>query len=138
MSRFDPELSAFIGEHGKLPVQQDDEIARKIAMLIEGECDHKCRTTVAQKFGFTRQRYYQIRETFIQDGASGLENKPRGPQTRYRATIEVVRQVIRYRFMEQHDSAQVIAQKLNQTGWTISTRSVERIIQEYGLQKKTP
>lgn len=138
MTQFDPDLSAFIGERGKLPVRQDDEVARKIAMLIEGECESQNRAETARKFGFSRQRYYQVRQAFLQNGATGLESKPRGPKTKYRATIAVVRQVIRYRFMDQHASAQVIAQRLNQTGWSISTRSVERIIQEFGLQKKTP
>ena len=31
----------------------------------------------------------------------------------------------------------VIAQKLQQTGFRISVRSVDRIFEEYGLQKKT-
>ena len=34
-------------------------------------------------------------------------------------------------------SADVIAQKLRQAGFDISTRSVERVIEAYGLQKKT-
>ena len=33
--------------------------------------------------------------------------------------------------------ADVIAQKLRQTGFPISTRSVERVIGDFGLQKKT-
>jgi hypothetical protein len=32
----------------------------------------------------------------------------------------------------------VIAQKLRQAGFGISTRSVARVIEKYGLQKKTP
>jgi hypothetical protein len=35
-------------------------------------------------------------------------------------------------------SLEVIAQKLNQNGYPIAIRSVERVISEYGLQKKTP
>jgi hypothetical protein len=31
----------------------------------------------------------------------------------------------------------VIAQKIRQTGLKISTRSVERVIEDFGLQKKT-
>jgi hypothetical protein len=48
-----------------------------------------------------------------------------------------VRQVIRHRFLDADASAQVIGQKLRQVGCVVSTRSVERIIAEYGLQKKT-
>ena len=138
MSRFDANLNAFTGEHGNLPIHEDDEIARKIAMLIEGECTTQNRSEAAKKFGFSRQRYYQVRDAFLQGGARMLESKPRGPKTNYRATIEVVRQVIRYRFLDHDASAHVIAQRLNQNGWVVSIRTVERIIQEYGLQKKTP
>jgi len=49
----------------------------------------------------------------------------------------VVRQVIRHRFLDADASAQVIGQKLRQAGWVVSTRSVERVIADYGLQKKT-
>ena len=35
-------------------------------------------------------------------------------------------------------SADIIAQKMRQAGFPVSTRSVERVIEKYGLQKKTP
>jgi hypothetical protein len=54
----------------------------------------------------------------------------------YRRTDEVVRQVIRHRFLDPEISPEVIAQKLGQTGYSISTRSVERTIADFGLQKK--
>ena len=60
----------------------------------------------------------------------------RGPKHNYRRTDELVRQVIRHRFLDPEASADVIAQKLRQTGLPISTRSVERVIADYGLQKK--
>jgi hypothetical protein len=49
----------------------------------------------------------------------------------------VVRQVIRHRFLDAEASVEVIAQKLSQSGRKISQRSVQRVIEEYGLQKKT-
>jgi hypothetical protein len=45
--------------------------------------------------------------------------------------------VIRYRFLDPDCSVDVVAQKLRQQGHPISTRSVERIVADYGLQKKT-
>jgi hypothetical protein len=45
--------------------------------------------------------------------------------------------VIRHRFLDPEASAGVIAQKLRQTGFVISTRSVERAIADFGLQKQT-
>lgn len=126
------------GPKGSLPVREDDEITLKLAMLFEGECEGLGPANAAKKFGYTRQRYYQILDHYQAEGAKALQSRKRGPQRHYRRTGEVVRQIIRYRFLDPHISPEVIAQKLNQTGSLIATRSVERVISEYGLQKKTP
>ena len=126
-----------VGEHGSLTVTENDEITQKLAMLIEGECEGLGPSKAAQKFGFSKQRYFQLREAFKEHGATALQSKTRGPKTNYRRTDELVRQVIRHRFLDPDASAEVIAQKLRQTGFTISNRSVGRVIAEYGLQKKT-
>jgi transposase len=133
----DLQSQLLIGEHGSLAVTENDEITRKLAMLIEGECEGLGPSKAAEKFGFSRQRYFQLRDAFNEYGATALQSKTRGPKTNYRRTDELVRQVIRHRFLDPDASAEVIAQKLRQTGFTISTRSVDRVIAEYGLQKKT-
>ncbi len=134
---FDHKRKALVGEHGALRVLRDDEVSRKLAMLIEGECEGLGPSGAARKHGFSKQRYHQLRDAFEQGGAQALASKPRGPKRNYRRTDEVVRQVIRHRFLDPEASADVIAQKLRQTGLPISTRSVERVIADYGLQKKT-
>jgi DNA invertase Pin-like site-specific DNA recombinase len=126
------------GPKGSLPVKEDDEITLKLAMLFEGECEGLGAVKAARKFGFTRQRYYQILNQFSQQGAAGLKRLKPGPKGNYRRTDEVVRQIIRYRFLDPQTSPEVIAQKLNQNDYPIAIRSVERVISEYGLQKKTP
>jgi len=134
---WDDQTLTLVGQGGSLPVHPEDEITRKLAMLIEGECEGLGPLRAAEKYGFSRQRYFQLRKLFEEHGAPSLLSKPRGPKTNYRRTREVVRQVIRHRFLDPDASADVIAQKLRQLGLSISTRSVERIIAEYGLQKKT-
>ena len=71
----------------------------------------------------TRQRYYQILQLF-QYGAQALckcQNAVRKAITAESA--EVVRQVIRHRFLDPQISPEVvIAQKLVQSGFAISTR----------------
>jgi hypothetical protein len=135
--QFDQKQNALVGSAGYLSVQNDDEITIKLAMLIEGECEGFGPLRAAERFGFSKQRYFQIRNAFQEQGAQGLVSKVRGPKRNYRRTDEVVRQVIRHRFLDPDASAEVIAQKLRQTGFVISNRSVERVIAEYGLQKKT-
>lgn len=129
---------SLLGPNGSIPVKEEDEITLKLAMLFEGQCEGLGSAKASEKLGFTRQRYYQILNQFLNQGADGLKSIKRGPKGHYRRTDEVIRQVIRYRFLDPNMSPEVIAQRLNQNGFTIATRSVERVIFEYGLQKKTP
>ena len=134
---FDPNTQKLHGPAGSLDVPTDDEVTQKLAMLIEAECEGLGPSTAAAKYGFSKQRYFQLRAAFLERGATALLSLKRGPKTRSRRTEEVVRQVIRQRFLDPDASPEVIAQKLRQTGLTLSTRSVARVIAEYGLQKKT-
>jgi len=137
MARFDRRSQSLVGAGGSLRVREDDEITRKLSMLIEGECEGLGPARAARKFGYSRQRYFQLRAAFTEAGAQALHSRKRGPKTHYRRTAEVVRQAIRHRFLDPEASAEVIAQKLTQSGWPISIRSVQRVIEEFGLQKKT-
>jgi transposase len=137
MAQFDLKKQSLVGTSGRLAVREDDEITHKLAMLIEGECEGLGPAKAARKFGFSRQRYFQLRAAFNELGAEALQSHKRGPKTFYRRTAEVVRQVIRHRFLDPDASAEVIAQKLSQGGWKISIRSVQRVIEDFGLQKKT-
>jgi transposase len=135
--QFDPHTKQLVGQQGVLPLVEQDQLTRKLAMLIEGQCEGLGPTEAARKYGYTKQRYFQLLHAYEQQGAVALQNKPRGPKRNYRRTPEVERQVIRHRFLDPQASAEVIAQKIQQTGFPIRIRSVERIIQDYGLQKKT-
>jgi len=135
--RFDDRAKAIVGDHGTLQVPNDDRLSRKLVMLIEGECEGLGPLRAAGKHGYSKPRYFQLRRIYRDRGAVGLLNKLRGPKTKYRRTSKLERQVIRHRFLDPEASAEVIAQKLRQTGFVISTRSVERVIAHYGLQKKT-
>ena len=118
--------------------QEDDEILRKLAMLIEGECEGKGATAAAAKYGYSKQRYYQLLAAFEQGGCLALLGRKPGPKASTRRTPDVTREVIRHRFLDPDASADVIAQKIRQTGSPVSARSVGRVLHEYGLQKKTP
>jgi hypothetical protein len=135
--RVDITPEAFIGPDGSLSIHTDDEVSLKLAMLIKGECGPQGPTRAAEEFGYSRQRYFQLRTLFHEQGAAGLVSHKRGPRTHYRRTREVVSQVVRYRFLDPEMSSTVIAQKLVQSGFFVSARSVDRILADFGLQKKT-
>ncbi len=138
MLSFSNSSSTLLGPSGSLPVPQDDEVTRKLAMLFEGQCQGLGPTQAARKYGYSKQRYFQLLHLLQAQGAAALKSKPRGPISNYRRTDELVRQVIRHRFLDPEASVEVITQKLRQAGYAISLRSVERVISDYGLQKKTP
>lgn len=126
------------GEKGEIELNENvgDEVLLKLGMIYEGECEGLGPTKAAKKFGYTRQRYYQLLKILINNGVCALGSKKSGPQKNYRRTDEAVRQIIRHRFLDPDASAEVIAQKMTQCGFPISNRSVERVISHYGLQKK--
>jgi transposase len=132
-----PEGWVLIGPEGRLLVPEQDDITPKLSMLFEAQCEGRRVIDTVKKFGFTKQRYYQLLHLFQEKGASALQNQKRGPKSNYRRTQENVRQVIRHRFLDPSASPEVITQKMRQSEIQISTRSVERVIQDFGLQKKT-
>ena len=135
--RFDLESSELVGEAGSIVVPQNDEITRRLSMLIEGQCEGLGPTKAAAKYGYTYARYFQLRNAYHEFGSEILRSRKRGPKTNYRRTGELVRQVIRHRFLDPDASPEAIAQKLRQVGFVISIRSVQRVIEQYGLQRKT-
>lgn len=120
----------------KLGIKEDDKAAIKFLMLVEGSYGMGVKKSI-EKYGYTEQRYYQLKKDFMERGSEALTDKKRGPRDRHTRKKQVDMQIIRMRFLDPNASAAVVAQKLNQTGIKISQRSVERTITEYGLQKKT-
>jgi len=137
MLEFDSEHSEVVGPAGRLPVRRDDQVARRLMMLIEGQCCGLGGAAAAKKYGYCKQRYSQLKKGFWEGGTGALWGRKRGPKAPSRRTDEVVRQVIRHRYLDPDVTVEVIAQKLRQAGWQISARSVRRVIEGFGLQKKT-
>ena len=125
------------GPAGSLPVKFEDKLSRQLAMLFEGKCLGLGPTKAAQKYGYSKQRFFQILHAFVEGGSQALIPKKTGPKSNYVRTENVVAQIIRHRFLDPDAKAEVIAQKLKQSGITVSQRTVERTITDYGLQKKT-
>ena len=135
--QFDIPPHRIIGPAGVLPVLPDDLVVSRLAMLIEGQCEGIGATKAADKLGLSKQRYFQLLKLYREQGSTGLQGHKPGPKRNSVRTDEVVRQIIRHRFLDPDATVDIIAQKLRQAGLLVSTRSVVRVIEEYGLQKKT-
>lgn len=120
-----------------LVITENDPVAWKLSMLIEAASNKDENIEdLASRYGYTREHFYVIKRAYENNGSQGLMDKSRGPNTNYKRTKEIEKQIIRHRFLDPEASCQVIAQRLQQAGNNISQRSVERTINEYGLQKK--
>lgn len=116
-------------------IDEKDSLGKKLSMLIEGHCTIGVKEAI-KKYGYTEQRYYQLLKQYHLGGAVALSDKKRGSDKQPVRTREAVNQTIRLRFLDPFASAGVISQKLKQIGYSVSKRSVERTITDYGLQKK--
>jgi transposase len=123
-----------IDERNKFEIKEDDKLARKLFMLMEGELYG--RKKACKKFGFSEPRYFQLLRDYKKYGSKALIDRKRGSNKQPVRTEEKVKEIIRMRYLDPFQSAEVIAQKMNQKGMKISVRSIERTITEYGLQKK--
>ncbi|MFA5462797.1 MAG: helix-turn-helix domain-containing protein [Dysgonamonadaceae bacterium] len=125
--------------HGniELSVSPEDSVAWKLSMLLEAARNETSKIEdIASRYGYSREHFYVIKNAYDKGGTKALMNKPTGPKTDYVRTESVKKQVIRHRFLDPEANSEVITQKMKQSGVNISQRSVERIINEYGLQKK--
>ena len=126
----------FTGSAKDFSINADDRVSVKFAMLLEGESMGLGASKAAAKYGYTKQRYYQLLHAFQEEDIEALRSKKPGPKGKSVRTETVENQIIRHRFLDPKASEAVIAQKLNQMGYKISKCSVERTIHQYGLQKK--
>lgn len=120
-----------------LEIDPSDTLLWKLSMVFEAA--HNSDLTIEQissKYGYTREYFYQVLNKLRTEGSNTLQDKVTGPKTNYKRTAEIKKQVIRHRFLDPDASCEVIAQKMKQAGFDISQRSVERVVQEFGLQKK--
>src|SRR5882724_11710609 len=106
---------------GLLNVTDNDSVAQKLCMLIEGVYGLGVKHSIG-KYGYTEQRYYQLLKNFQAAGSGALVDKKRGPRGNSLRTEKLVQQIIRHRFLDPDAPAAVIAQKLRQTGLPVSLR----------------
>ena len=124
------------GEGGCVSVPRTDKLFCRLLMILEAECGKDTHNKTAQRYGCCKQTYYQWRARYRKEGAQALAGSKPGPRQNYRRGGEATRQIVRHRFLDPEASADVIAQKLRQDEFAISTRSVSRVLEDFGLQKK--
>ena len=123
------------GPGGSLPLRPRDEAALDLLMLVEGETSGAPLDQVLSRFGRSRSTYYEKLRRFREQGLEGLLARPPGPRSAWRRPLEVVRYVVTARLRDPERSAAAIAGDLARLGHTVSVRSVERTLTQFGLTR---
>ncbi len=126
---------AIKGPGGLLPLRPEDEAAIDLLMLIEGETSGRALDDVLLQFERSRSTYYEKLRRFREQGIAGLFASPPGPRGPWRRPIEVVRYIVTARLRSPERTAAEIAEGLARLGRTVSVRSVERTLTQFGLTR---
>jgi len=117
-------------------IDNEDKLSLKINMIMEYIYGDVSISYITQKYGYTKQRFFQILNLYKHQGTCALVQQKTGPKKNRIRTENIENLIVRYKFLDPLISAAVIAQKLKQQGISISQRSVMRTITEKGLSKK--
>lgn len=124
------------GPGGSLPLPPGDEAATDLAMLIAGETSGRPLDEVLAEFDRSRSTYYEKLRRFREQGLEGLHARPPGPRSPWRRPLEVVRHVVTTRLRDPGRTPAAIAAELAALGHTVSVRSVERTLAQFGLTRQ--
>jgi transposase len=118
-----------------LPLPPTDEAALDLVMLIEGETSGRALEDVLAQYGRSRSTYYEKLRRFRESGVEGLLARPPGPRNAWRRPLEVVRYIVTARLRDPERGAAAIAEDLARQGHSVSVRSVERTLSQFGLTR---
>lgn len=123
------------GPGGSLPLLPRDQAAIDLIMLVEGETSGAPLDGVLSRFGRSRTTYYEKLRRFREQGLEGLLARSPGPRSPWRRPVEVIRYVVTTRLRDPERPATAIAGELARLGHTVSVRSVERTLAQFGLTR---
>ena len=115
----------------------EDALQVKYEMLRRVRIDGWPVAQAAAAFGFSRLSFYQVQQTFLQQGLAGLLPHKRGPKVAHKLTAPVMATIAHWLSEEPRLSSRMLAQRLDeQLALSVHPRSIERALQRQS-QKKT-
>jgi transposase len=122
------------GPKGRLRLSLRDAWLRDFLMLLEGETGETPIRELCRRYGYrSPATYYRKRQLLANGGLSGLILHKRGPRGKFRLKDDVVKQIVAMRFQSPEKNSSDIADALKKSGHSVSSRSVERVLSEFGI-----
>lgn len=109
---------------------------RDFVMILEGETAGTPVEELLRRWGFkSPATYYRKKKLFFKEGLSALLHHKRGPKHKSRLTDAIIKKVVALRFHSPEKNSAQIAQTLKQQGHSISSRSVDRVLADFGISR---
>jgi len=124
------------GGRGGMLLPLSDPALRDFLMLLEGEAEGVPVRELCRRNGYrSSASYYRKRGKLLREGLAGLVDQKRGPRGKSLLTDGVIKNIVALRFRSPDRNSQQIADALRQKGMAVSARSVERVLQEFGISR---
>ncbi len=126
-----------IGPGGELPLRTDDPLVRNFLLLLLGEVGGNTARDSLSIFGYrSRATYYEKLKRYLKGGMAALLPERPGPRRKWRRSDEVVRAIVALKYHHPELAPEKLAEILRERGLSVSPRSVQRTLSEFGLVQK--
>lgn len=122
------QFPAFFDSHDQLQVRYE--------MLRSHLVDHQNVVAICERYGVSRQTFYNLQERFLSEGTAGLLAKKPGPKGPMKLTTEVLRRVEYQLQHDSHLSARSLRSQIeSRFGVSFHKRTLEKLLKELRLKK---
>lgn len=125
------------GEKGRyFEINLEDPLQKKYEMVRELSLSSKPRKEICAKYDYSRKTGNEYLRIWKEERWEGLQEKNRGPKSKSVRTQDVENRIVDIRFKNPENDMYDIAKILNSEGYSISARSVGRVLSEHGITLK--
>lgn len=125
------------GEKGKqFIIDLEDSLQRRYELIRGLKLSGESKGKICEKYGYSRVMGHLYEVSWDTDRWDGLRDEKKGPKTKSKRTEELENRVLAIRFKNPEKDMYEIADMLQEEGYTISARSVSRVLSDHGVTLK--
>ena len=113
-----------------------DSLQRRYELIRELKLSGESKEKICEKYGYSRVMGHLYEVSWDTERWNGLKDEKKGPKTKSKRTEELENRVLAIRFKNPEKDMYEIADMLQEEGYTISARSVSRVLSDHGVTLK--
>ena len=113
-----------------------DQLQVRYEMLRSHRVDEQKVAAIGQRYGVSRQTFYNLQERFLSEGTAGLLSRKPGPKGPSKLTRELL-QFVEQRFQQEPDlgGSSLVRQLEERFGVSFHKRTLEKLLKELRSKK---